>query len=86
MADLLPARKRLARGDIRPGFVRGIDADRYFIFQRHAAPRGVHHIRRSVFIVCADHQNQHREHPVLLSEILLHRFPLLVSLLTFLRS
>ena len=72
-------RKRLARGDIRPGFVRGIDADRYFIFQRHAAPRGVHHIRRSVFVVRADHQYRHRKHPVLLAEILFHHHPLSVQ-------
>ena len=68
--------KRLACGDIRPGLVPSIDADCYFIFKRNAALRSIHHVRSSVFVVCADHQYRHREHPILLPEILFHHHPL----------
>ena len=72
-------RERLPRGDVRPGLVRRVDADGDLVLQRDSAPGGVHHVRRPVPVVRADHQHGHREHPVLHSKVLLHGVSLLAS-------
>ena len=66
-------RERLSRGDIRPGLVRGVDADGDLVLKGDSAPGRIHHVRSPVLIVRADHQHGHREHPVLHSKVLLHR-------------
>ena len=62
----------LSRSNVRPRLVAGVDADRDLVLKRDPAPRGVHHVGRAVRAVGADHQHRHREHPVLLSKVLLH--------------
>ena len=66
-------RERLSRGDIRPGLVRGVDAEGDLVLKGDSAPGRIHHVRSPVLIVRADHQHGHREHPVLHSKVLLHR-------------
>ena len=72
--------ERLSRGDIRPGLVRGVDAEGDLVLQGDSTPGCIHHVRRPVLVVRADHQHGHREHPVLHSKVLFHGIMLLVSI------
>lgn len=72
-------RKGFALFDVFRCFVARTEANRDFVLFPLAAPRGVHRVDRSVFVVCGDDENGQRSDDGLGTEILSHKILLVAD-------